>query len=410
MCDDLGAEAFGCYGGTTYSTPSIDALADTGILWDDAHCLPLCTPTRVMLLTGRYPFRTGWNRLIRKESDECLDYSSETTFAHLLRDAGYATCVTGKWHLCRTDRFPDHIGNCGFDEHCIYEWFTDGRRLERYWSPDVVRNGVKLTTGPADYGPDLYCDHLLDFMERERDRPFLAYHAMNLPHSPFHEPPPLPGVTTKNQPPKKKGDDERLKRMVAYMDHLVGRVVRHLEDLGLREQTLLVFTSDNGTDRRFQTDWSGRRLRGGKGRLQETGSRVPLLASWPGTVPAGQVRNDLVDLSDMLPTFAELAGTTLPAAEIDGVSIASQLTDTAGPRRDWVFTMLKRKYLVREKDRHLDSRGRLYRRPEHYREVRVRRKSATAEDEAARTRLQAVLDDLNPKERLKEAIPKRRPF
>ena len=179
MADDLGYECLGANGGTTYRTPNLDRLAAEGTRFTHAYCAPLCSPTRVLLMTGRYGFRNyrGWG---------ILD-PAEKTFGHLLREAGYATCVSGKWQLCRFDKpeNADHPKRAGFDEHCVWTWQYAKGKPSRYWDPMIWQNGKLLEGAKGKYGPDIHCDFVCDFLERNKSRPFFAYYPTNLVHAPF---------------------------------------------------------------------------------------------------------------------------------------------------------------------------------------------------------------------------------
>jgi arylsulfatase A len=356
MADDMGAECLGCYGGTSYKTPNLDRLAAEGMRFENAYCTPLCTPTRVQILTGRYPFRTGWAHFIRR--DEFFDPTKEKTFAHVMKSAGYATAVAGKWQLCHFDRRPDHPRQCGFDEHCLWTFLYQGRQRRRYWNPMIWQNG-KLRDDVADrFGPDVYCDYLIDFMKRRKDGPFLAYFPMCLVHLPKVQTPANKGAVPKDQP-KPGMKDPLFAGMVEYADTLVGRIVKAVDDLGLRRRTLILFTGDNGTPPQFTSMLAGQPIKGGKGTVTEQGARVPLIGNWPGTTPAGQVTDQLVDFTDILPTLADLGGAKAPAGvTIDGRSFLPQLQGRPGKPRDWVYCQYLDDFFIRDKRWRLHSDGR----------------------------------------------------
>jgi arylsulfatase A len=323
MADDAGIEAFGCYGGESYETPTLDRLAAEGVRFTNCHAQPLCTPSRVKIMTGRSNVRNYVRFGI-------LD-REERTFAHMLRAAGYRTAVAGKWQLHGSS--PEDIARgrgarpeeAGFDEHCL--WQID-RRESRYWNPLIERNGTELELGESDYGPDVFCRFILDFIDRHRERPFFVYYPMVLVHAPF-----VPGPDSDDRTSKDR--QANFADMMAYADGIVDRIVTHLETLGLREDTLLLFTADNGTDRRISSRTSGGSVQGGKSLTLDTGTRVPLIASWPGTaVP--RACDDLVDLSDVVPTLAAVAATRVPEA-IDGRSFLPQIRGEPGSPRAWIY-------------------------------------------------------------------------
>jgi arylsulfatase A len=221
------------------------------------------------------------------------------------------------------------------------------------------------------YGPDIYTDFLLDFMERHQSEPFFVYFPMTLAHFPFvHTPGTAEGGSKQ----------ENFAKMVPYMDMLVGRIVRKLEVLGLRENTLLVFTGDNGTDRNQASQWKGKEIKGGKGNMTDAGTRVPLIVSWPGTTPTNRQVNDLVDLSDMLPTFAEAAGVDIPPShKIDGRSILARLKGEGAQKRDWIFCQLGDQWFFRNKDYRLHQDGTFYRMKDFYEPNRIEQDNAETE-------------------------------
>jgi arylsulfatase A-like enzyme len=339
MADDVGIDGFGCYGGTSYPTPHIDALAKDGMRFTHAYSQPLCTPTRVQIMTGKYNHR-NWSYF------GILD-PAEKTFGHLMKQAGYRTCITGKWQLQSYDPpdFPNahrrrgkgmHVDQAGFDEYCLYHaWHTEDKG-SRYADPTYYRNGSLITEESGKYGPDRSVDFLLDFMKRNRKDPMFLYYPMALPHWPMV---PTPDSAEWKDPENRQTEKlELFADMVTYMDKLVGRLVDGLDELGLRENTLVLFYSDNGTHLKISSTLKGKIVQGGKATPLQTGIRVPLVANWPGTISPGSVTSDLVDASDFYPTFAELAKTGIsPKNEIDGISFLPTLLNRQGPRREWCF-------------------------------------------------------------------------
>lgn len=372
LCDDLGYECLNCYGGTSYKTPNLDKLAASGIRFRNAYATPLCSPSRVELMTGRYGFRTGWVNLIGRGDDamEYFDPTKEKTFGHVMKSAGYATAIAGKWQLCSFPDHPDHLNRCGFDEHCCWTWVLNGKRTSRYWQPSIWQNGKERADLPKPYGEDIFCDFLIDFIKRHRDEPFFVYYPMVLVHEP-HLPTPDSTTITKAQRAGKEehggGVDGKRNRatkyfpgMVNYMDKTVGRLVAALDELGLRENTVVVFTGDNGTDRSVFSKLGDVTVQGGKGTVTEFGTHVPMIVSWKGTIKPAQTKDDLVDFSDVLPTVAELGGAKLPEKKIDGKSFARQLTTETVPAREWIFSQLGKKRLARDNRFMLHDDGSIY--------------------------------------------------
>ncbi len=335
MADDLGIEGLQCYGGTSYQTPRLNQLAAEGLRFTHAYSQPLCTPTRVQLMTGRYNHR-NW------VSFGILD-QDERTFGHLMREAGYRTCITGKWQLQSYDPpdFPNaarrrgigmKVTDAGFEEHCLFHsWHTEDKG-SRYANPTYFRNG-KLEHADGKYGPDISVDFALDFMQRHRDEPMFVYYPMALPHWPMV---PTPDSKVWSDPSKRLDEStEYFPDMVAYMDKVVGRFVDGIDKLGLRDNTLVLFYSDNGTDRRITSKLGSEDVQGGKATPAQTGIRVPLIARWPGVIAANRTNSDLIDASDFLPTIAQLADTNIPGDwQHDGLSFAPQLKGKPGTKRD----------------------------------------------------------------------------
>lgn len=342
MADDLGYECLGCNGGTSYSTPNLDALASGGIRFTHAYSTPKCGPSRVCIMTGRYSFRnyTGWGQIP----------DDEITFGHMLKKAGYATALAGKWQLALLKDDPQHVHKMGFDEYCCWAWHEG----PRYYQPMIWQNGKLLEGIKDEYGPDVYCGFLKDFIRRNQNKPFFAYYPMTLTHF----------AKTGGQYKEPKGPDgeyQTFDEMVAQMDRLVGELVDTLDDLGLRKNTLILFTGDNGTPKSVTSEWKGISIKGGKSELTDAGTHVPLIANWLGTSPPGQVCDDLIDFSDFFPTFADLAHAKTPDDRIiDGQSFALQLQGRPGIPRTWVYTEWEGHWWIRTKDWKFYDDGRIY--------------------------------------------------
>ena len=393
MADDLGYECLGCNGGTSYKTPVLDELAKSGTRFTNAYCTPLCSPTRLLIMTGRYGFRSyhGWGVLDPKEK----------TFVHVMKSAGYATCVSGKWQLARFDKpgMADHCKRSGFDEQCVWTWFYKGKKPSRYWDPFIWQDGKLLAGSKGKYGSDIHCDFVIDFIERNKDRPFFAYYPMNLVHGPFV---PTPDSRGKGAGKKGRQKGRNYADMVAYMDKMVARLVAALDRLKLREKTLIIFTGDNGTPRGIRSKMGDLVIPGGKGTMGDTGTHVPFVTNWPSTVPAGKVRDDLIDFSDIMPTLADLGGAEMPkGVKIDGRSFAPQLRGKPGKGREWVYIhhgdnrAKPGMRAVRDKRWKLYADGRLYdMKKDPFEKEPIAADGAGPEASAARKRLQAVLATL----------------
>ncbi|NJN23130.1 MAG: sulfatase-like hydrolase/transferase [Acaryochloridaceae cyanobacterium RL_2_7] len=298
MADDVGYEAFGAYGSTFYQTPRLDALAAEGITFNHAYGTHLCTPSRVQIMTGKYNHRN----YIRFSSLP----DGERTFAQELKDAGYVTAVAGKWQLNAGGASQSQLPiEAGFDEYCVSPAPTaaDGTRTGGgfYWFPSVNINNTWVTTTANDYGPDIFTNFINDFITRHQTQPFFAYYPMHLPHTPFDATPDSIDTSLRNDP-------SVFPDMMTYLDKLIGRIIDNLEALGLRENTIIIFTSDNGTNQAITSPLNGESIQGGKAQLTDAGTRLPFIASWQGMTPPDTTTNQIIDFSDVYPTLADLGG------------------------------------------------------------------------------------------------------
>jgi arylsulfatase A len=361
MADDLGYECLGANGGTSYQTPVLDELAQTGIRFEHCYAQPLCTPSRAKIMTGIYNVRNyvKFGLLDRQQ----------TTFAHLLKQQGYATCIAGKWQLGKEVDSPQHFG---FDASCLWQQ-TRGRtdkqqRDTRFSNPWMDVNGKLIHYTKGEFGPDIASDFICDFMEDHKAKPFLVYYPMILTHCPFVPTPDSeawdptdPGCETY------KGDPNFFGDMVSYMDKIVGKISTKLDRLGMREDTLILFTGDNGTDVPVVSEMNGHRVAGAKGSMTDAGTRVPLVANWTGTIPPGRVSRDLIDFSDFLPTLCAVADASVPSAlKIDGRSFLPQLKGRKGNPRDWIYCWYSRSGGPTGKEWTRNQRYKLYRTGEFY--------------------------------------------
>jgi arylsulfatase A len=322
MADDFGYECVTANGGQSYQTPQLDRLAATGMRFEQCHVQPLCTPTRVQLMTGQYNVRNY------------IEFGSmdpkATTFAHVLKGAGYATGICGKWQLGVASDSPQRFG---FDDAFLWHHM---RRESRYPSPGFEHNGVAKDY-KGGYGPKVVNDFALDFITRHKDRPFFLYYPMLLTHSPFQ---PTPDGADWDPSAGERGNNhaKNFAGMVAYMDKMVGRLVARLDELGLRDNTLVVFLGDNGTGVDITSKFKGQSYAGGKGRSTARGTHVPLIANWPGKISAGKVNGDLVASVDLLPTICAAAGVTVPSTiPPDGQSFLPQLLGNKSAPREWAY-------------------------------------------------------------------------
>lgn len=337
MLDDLGKEWISCYGAEDIKTPNIDALAAGGMKFHNAYSMPQCTPSRATLLTGTYPYHNGfvnhWD--VPRWGVGYFDWKHRrnTTFALLMKDLGYKTFAAGKWQINDFRIEPEAMKKHGFDDWAMWTGYETGVKAsaERYQDPYIhTPQGSKTHKGK--FGPDVYTDQLINFMNRHKAEPMCLYLPMCLPHTPL--------VTTPDEPDAKTGL-ARHKAMVRYADKMVGRVVDALDELKLREKTLVIFTTDNGSTGSVTGTRNGVKVQGAKAKEVEAGVNAPFIANWPGTIPAGIQTNALTDFSDLLPTFVELGGGNLPEdLKLDGVSIAPLLTGKAkNSPREWICAL-----------------------------------------------------------------------
>jgi arylsulfatase A len=381
LADDLGLDGVSAYGADKHQTPNIDALAASGTRFRTAYAAPLCGPSRCLLITGRYAFRTGGvtNQSWRPEGPGAKS-ADEVPIATLLKRAGYATGQAGKWR--QVGELPGHWG---FDE-----FITDNTAGGWYWQTRFNKNGTVVNLPEGTYGPDVVQNFTFDFIERHKDKPFFFYYATHLVHKPTLRTPDTVANTTEIA---KLYDDN-----IRYMDKQVGALVAELDKLGLRKNTLIVFAGDNGTAVGYASSVQGRMINGAKGSMLEGGSHIPFIASWPGTTPAGKVLNDIVSFADPYVTFAELAGAALPTnIKIDGKSFAPQLRGESGTPREWAYVQLGGHWFVRDAGFKLNEQGQLFDMSDApFVEKLVAADSDTAASKAARVRLTAALAELNP--------------
>jgi arylsulfatase A len=381
LADDLGLDGVSCYGADKHKTPAIDKLAASGLRFETCYAAPLCGPSRCLLMTGRYAFRTGGitNQSWRADGPGAKS-TAEQPVAKLLKQAGYTTGMAGKWR-----QVGETPGAWGFDEY-----MTDPTAGGWFWQNTLQVNGKEITTPPGTYAPDKVHEFALDFMRRHKDRPFFFYYSMHHVHGPILKTPETAAGTT--------AADPLYNDNLAYMDKQVGSVVAELEKLGLREKTLVVFSGDNGTALTFPSTIGGRMINGKKASMLEGGSRVPFIASWPGTTPAGKVCKDIISFADPHATFVELAGAKLPeGTKFDGRSFLPQLRGQPGQPREWAYVQLGNKWFVRNAGFKLNQAGELFDMSDApFVEKPMAAATDTDASKAARQRLTAVLAELNP--------------
>jgi len=328
LADDLGWAELGCYGNRFNETPHLDRLARKGMRFTQAYAsAPVCSPYRASLMTGQYPARIGMTNYLQPDEPKHLS-TDYTTIAEMLRSAGYATGIVGKWHLTGyassgVKEVPPAMH--GFDETIVSEnrGIGGGSYFHPYhFNPDIARR-----LGGREYLTDRKNLEAVEFIERHRKHPFLLYLSHYAVHTRLVGKPKLvekysqkPGAGKSKKAPR---NNVHLAAQLESIDEGVGMIMQKLEQLGLAENTIVIFTSDNGGESRVTTNAP---LREGKSTLYEGGIRVPLVISWPGRIKGRCVCNRPTMNIDFYPTLAQIAGADIgPAQIIDGVSIVPLL-------------------------------------------------------------------------------------
>lgn len=346
LADDLGIDGVSSYGADLFKTPEIDKLAKNGIRYTNAYTVPLCGPSRALILTGRYGFRTG---AVNQDQTGEFRPSDEVMMPTILKPAGYTSSMIGKW-----GQLPLGPAEFGFDDYMRFTGSGVFNNTEEK-KHKYVLNGKDLVLKDNEYMPDLMHDHMVEFLSNHQKDPFYLYYSLVHVHGEIKATPDTkPGTT----------DFKNLYTdNINYMDKLVGKLIHTLDSLKLRDNTLIVFFGDNGTAGQAAQigTVNGKKIIGKKGTMQEGGSLVPLIINWPGVIKTGAVSNNLVDASDFVPTFAEIAGASLPKdKKLDGTSFAKQIKGAKGNSRNWVFTILGNDWFVRSSDWKLNRAGQLF--------------------------------------------------
>ncbi|MEX0322733.1 MAG: sulfatase-like hydrolase/transferase [Puniceicoccaceae bacterium] len=387
LSDDAGFEEFGIYKvkkGVPTNTPNIDKLGEQGVAF--AHCWgqSICGPSRSMLLTGNYAVHTGSydNNMTylpghngRLPKDDRLPH-----FTKLLHDAGYKVAVGGKWHNPAGYMVINNPKELGLDSYCVWDasprpfeerlgkklvpdknWeiasISGEPKISRYWKPGVIKNDKVVPTTMDDYGPDIFCDFICKFIEEnaKAGQPFLAYYTQVLPHGAHC---PTPDVVAAGEPKTnmsfKKGTEKGMQMFLAqinYADKLVGRVVAKIEEMGIADNTIIIYTSDNGT------------TSSAKSRAVEYGVHVPFVVAGAGIKQRGMT-DELMDFTDVLPTLVDFAGTSVPDKyNVDGTSLESFLTGKSDTTKPVIYAFPGPARLVRTKDYMLEAVCPIYGQP-----------------------------------------------
>jgi len=352
FADDMGYGDLSCYGHPLIKTPHLDQLAGEGIRLTSFYVAEsLCTPSRAALLTGRYPFRSGMHFVLGPESTNGLP-ESEYTLAEGLKSKGYHTAIFGKWHLGHQ---PEYLPtNHGFDTYFGIPYSND---MMKPWVNTEVPLSLWEDDAPVespvdqDYLTVRYTEKAVDFIRKNKDHPFFLYLPYNMPHMPVHTTPEFRGKSRGGL----YGD------VIETIDWSAGEIMKTLDELSLAENTLLVFTSDNGPwsqvpermvangNERYHAGTAGL-LEGRKATPWEGGHRVPAIIRFPGIIPPGQVSADLATTMDLYMTVMDIAGVTLPEEMVfDGKSLLSFLKgETGSPTHTFYYILGKKLWAVRK--------------------------------------------------------------
>ncbi|VGO15131.1 Choline-sulfatase [Pontiella desulfatans] len=366
MADDVSAKDFSLYGSKEIQTPSLEKMAAEGVYFQTAWSTPICSPSRAMIMTGKYANKTkAYHNNIKLSWNLARDH---LTIGEMMKQAGYKTAFAGKVQMEGNFR-----ADYGFDE--AFEWadwdgfdgpverWDKGKlpkggwydRSARYWHPSLTINGAGLKTKTNDYGPDVLVGHINRFIEANKSEPFFIYYPMLLPHKSWDFERnkggylPTPALDGKGRRIDEKSEPT-LKANVEYMDYLVGEIRKQVERSDIADNTIIIYTSDNGT--------AGY----GKGIFtKERGTRVPFVVWGPGHVKPIGASPELIDFSDVLPTLAEWAGYTIdPEEGVDGVSFAPILQGDTSTAREWIGAYFGPFRQMRTKEWLLDGQDRLF--------------------------------------------------
>lgn len=331
MADDIGFECLSINGSTSYKTPVLDSLARNGVNFTKAISQPLCTPSRVKIMTGKFNYRN-------------YDYFTylnpkEKTFGNLFQENGYKTAIVGKWQLNgiehQLEGFDDNTRpyHFGFDEYSLWQLTKVKSFGERFANPLIEQNGKALLKDENAYGPDIVSDYAVDFIKRNKDQAFFLYYPMLLVHSPFVPTPDSPEWQSPEI--RSKQDNRFFADMVTYMDKIIGKIVNTLKEEGIADNTLIMFVGDNGTKNTLVSQTREGPIRGAKGNTITHGNHVPMVAYWPKQIKNPKTYEGLINFSDFYATFSDILGVS---HETDGLSMMEVLSGKQTLDREIVTT------------------------------------------------------------------------
>ena len=328
--DDIGHDVPTSYGGESYQTPNIDMMGQIGMRFTQVYSSPLCSPSRVAIMTGKYNFRNydEWG---------VLDPAART-FGNIMKDAGYATYVAGKWQLDGGDASAHGFG---FDDYSLWNPIKDSVKAGEHYKDPTIYEYAQFLPGSytkGKYGDDIFTDRILNFIDQNKANKFFVYFPITLCHSPFSPTPDDPEFAAWDT----RGghsDTSFFPSMVKYMDKKIGVIIDKLKADGVYNNTIIIFVGDNGTPDDIYSMYNGQLVQGGKSRSTQAGTNVPMTVVWPNRIAGGQLNDNLIDFTDFLPTLADIAGTTVTSSYgiVDGKSFYKQLIGRSYVPRDWVF-------------------------------------------------------------------------
>ncbi|MEM9326176.1 MAG: sulfatase-like hydrolase/transferase [Bacteroidota bacterium] len=392
VADDLGYEKVGAYNGLSALTPHLDQLAGEGLLFLRAYASPVCTPSRMSLYTGTYATTHQYTSVlpVHLGSKDAVDFSQWTTYAQLLGANGYHTAVTGKWQLAGLEFHPRHCASAGFDSWCVWQIWRNGQKTRRYWKATLNEDGKIRDDIQDRFGPDVLTDYVIRQMKSAQDqgRPFCIQHNMMLPHVPIIETP----------------DDKAARRapgldqMINYMDKQVGLLLAAINEMGIEENTVVIFIGDNGTQSKEPRRTPQGMVKGGKWTLTDGGMHVPLMIRYPKVITAGRKAESLIDITDFFPTICDLSYTSMEDLNgIDGKSFYPLLINGDYKSREWITGGFENDYVIFDGEwRYHHNEEELWDCRDLPRETLSTARSKEAED--AHTRLSEILAELLAKD------------
>ena len=305
MADDIGYECIGVNGSDSYLTPILDSLSTKGIRFTNTFSQPLCTPSRVKIMTGKP----------NHENYEYFSYlgTDKRTFGNLFKENGYKTSIVGKWQLNGLKyKLKDHNkmsrpNDFGFDEYSLWQLsFPRDKKKERFANPKIEQNGKILKTDFSHYGPDIVSDYAIGFIERNKNDPFFIYYPMILVHDPFSPTP--DSKIWKDESKRTIEDTKYFGDMISYMDKIIGKIINELKKHSILENTLLIFVGDNGSHPRIVSVQNGKKIKGAKGNTIKHGNHVPMFVNWDSKIKESFIVSSLIGFEDFYSTFEDILG------------------------------------------------------------------------------------------------------